>query len=95
MSRLETVLREHFGAAYMTALEADRRDAALMIELAELRVHEDQIDDELRDPESAVCQGYAVIAGERSYPTAKFLVDRDCVVDTRPPLPIRVALSTY
>ena len=72
---IESMLRDHFGDAYMTVLLGDRADAQIMMTLAEVRQREDEIDEELRDPESAICMGYAVIAGERSVPTARYLLE--------------------
>lgn len=74
MSHVQDILRATYGAQYMTVLEGDRTDYTIMLELAELRVYEDEIDDELRDPESAVSQGYACIAGSRPMPTAEYHV---------------------
>lgn len=74
MSPLQAVLRNHYGPGYVTVLEGDRADAVIMAELAELRQREEKIDEELRDPESAVSMGYACIAGERPLPTASYHV---------------------
>jgi len=67
------ILRSHYGAKYMTVLEGDRTDAAIMLELAELRIYEDEIEEELRDPER---NQYVYIVGERSRPTAAYLEHR-------------------
>lgn len=67
---LPDILRSHYGAKYMTVLEGDRTDAAIMLELAELRRDEDEIEEELRDPER---NQYAYVAGERGRPTAAYL----------------------
>lgn len=87
MTTLET-LRSHFGARYMTVLEGDRTDAAIMLELAELRRYEDELEEEImeefRDPESAVSRGYVVcVVGERSRPTAAYL-ERPSQLNERP-----------
>lgn len=70
------ILRSHYGAKYMTVLEGDRTDAAIMLELAELRRDEDELDEEFRDPESAISKGYVYVAGERPCPTAMYLERR-------------------
>lgn len=73
-SNLRRVLKDQFGATYLLMLEADRTDAAIMQCLAELRVYEDDIEEELRDPDRSE---YLYIVGERSRPTAAYLVERD------------------
>lgn len=74
---LPFVLRNRYGIKYMTILEGDRTDAAIMLELAELRRDQDEIDDELHDPESSISLGYCIIAGDRPRPTAAYLVARE------------------
>lgn len=69
---VRAVLRDHYGARYMTVLEGDRTDAAIMQMLAELRVDEDRFEEELRDPER---NQYVYVVGERSRPTAAYLVN--------------------
>lgn len=69
MTLLDT-LRSHYGVSYMTVLEGDRTDAAIMLMLAEMRRYEDDIEEELRDPER---NQYLYIVGERSRPTAAYL----------------------
>jgi hypothetical protein len=64
------ILRSHYGAKYMTVLEGDRTDAAIMLALSELRRDEDEIEEELRDPER---NQYVYVVGERSRPTAAYL----------------------
>lgn len=73
MSRVQDVLRAAYGTGYMTVLEGDRTDAVIMLELAELRRHEDDIEEEIRDPER---NQYMYIVGERSRPTAAYLERR-------------------
>lgn len=68
-----TALRNRYGVKYMTILEGDRTDAAIMLMLAELRRDEDEIEEELRDPER---NRYLYICGERSRPTAAYLEHR-------------------
>jgi hypothetical protein len=66
-------LRNRYGAKYMTILEGDRTDAAIMVMLAQLRQYEDEIEEELRDPER---NQYVYIVGERPRPTAAYLEHR-------------------
>lgn len=75
------VLRNRYGAKYLTIIEGDRTDARIMAEIAELRALEDEIDEELRDPGSSISQGYVLIAGERPFPTARYLVTLDLMRD--------------
>jgi len=82
VSRVQDTLRAAYGSAYLTVLEGDRTDAAIMLALAELRIHEDEIDDELRDPDSPVSQGYACIAGNRPCPTAEYHVFQQIHITT-------------
>jgi hypothetical protein len=63
------ILRGRYGAKYMTVLEGDRTDAAIMLELAELRRDEDEFEEELSDPER---NQYVYVVGERSRPTAAY-----------------------
>jgi hypothetical protein len=55
-------------------LHAGTRDYEVMRNLERLRLYEDEIEEELRDPQSAVSQGYALIAGQRARPTARSLI---------------------
>lgn len=64
-------LRNRFGRKYMSILEGDRVDAAIMLELAQLRRDEDEIDEEMCDPER---NKYVYTAGERPLPTARYHV---------------------
>ncbi len=55
-------------------LHAHNGDYELMLDLEKLRRYEDDVEEELRDPDSALNQGCCVIVGERSRPTARSLI---------------------
>lgn len=74
---VRSVLCARFGRRYMTVLEGHRTDAQLMAEISEERIRQDEIDDEIRNPESSISLGYCVIAGDRPFPTARYLVALD------------------